>query len=176
MSCWPFYFGYSIHWRDFFISTDKFIFFSSFYNFFFVRLESLPLLGGDKHLTASLGLFLNGICIFYWRRKWQPTPVFLPGESQGQRSLVGCHLWGRTESTGLKRLNSSTFSILSSSRCYFGWETRLIFFFFKQASCLLWLHVWSVLVWLNWPVSSAALERSGIPLVPGVCCGLGWWV
>ena len=26
--------------------------------------------------------------------KWQPTPVFLPGESQGQRSLVGCHLWG----------------------------------------------------------------------------------
>jgi len=27
------------------------------------------------------------------RRKWQPTPVFLPGESQGQRSLVGCRLW-----------------------------------------------------------------------------------
>ena len=34
----------------------------------------------------------------HWRRKWQPTPVFLPGESQGQRTLVGCHLWGRTES------------------------------------------------------------------------------
>ena len=33
-----------------------------------------------------------------WRRKWQPTPVFLPGESQGQGSLVGCCLWGRTES------------------------------------------------------------------------------
>ena len=31
-------------------------------------------------------------------RKWQPTPVFLPGESQGRGSLVGCHLWGRTES------------------------------------------------------------------------------
>ena len=29
-----------------------------------------------------------------WRRNWQPTPVFLPGESQGQRSLVGCRLWG----------------------------------------------------------------------------------
>ena len=29
--------------------------------------------------------------------KWQPTPVFLPGESQGRRSLVGCRLWGRTE-------------------------------------------------------------------------------
>ena len=33
----------------------------------------------------------------HWRRKWQPTPVFLPGESQGQGSLVGCRLWGRTE-------------------------------------------------------------------------------
>ena len=34
----------------------------------------------------------------HWRRKWQPTPVFLPGESQGQGSLVGCCLWGHTES------------------------------------------------------------------------------
>ena len=34
----------------------------------------------------------------HWRRKWQPTPVFLPGESQGRGSLVGFHLWGRTES------------------------------------------------------------------------------
>ena len=33
----------------------------------------------------------------HWRRQWQPTPVFLPGESQGRQSLVGCHLWGRTE-------------------------------------------------------------------------------
>ena len=33
-----------------------------------------------------------------WRRKWQPTPVFLPGESQGRGSVVGCRLWGRAES------------------------------------------------------------------------------
>ena len=33
-----------------------------------------------------------------WRRKWKPTPIFLPGESHGWRSLVGCSLWGRTES------------------------------------------------------------------------------
>ena len=32
------------------------------------------------------------------RRKRQPTPVFLPGESQGRGSLMGCRLWGRTES------------------------------------------------------------------------------
>ena len=33
----------------------------------------------------------------HWKRKWQLTPLFLPGESQRWRSLVGCHLWGRTE-------------------------------------------------------------------------------
>ena len=33
----------------------------------------------------------------HWRRKWQPTPVFLPGESQRLGSLVGCCLWGCTE-------------------------------------------------------------------------------
>ena len=38
----------------------------------------------------------------HWRRKWQPTPVFLPGESQGLGSLVGCCLWGRTESDTTK--------------------------------------------------------------------------
>ena len=32
-----------------------------------------------------------------WRREGQPAPVFLPGESHGQRNLVGCRLWGRTE-------------------------------------------------------------------------------
>ena len=32
-----------------------------------------------------------------WSKKWQPTPAFLPGESHGQRSLVGCSPWGRKE-------------------------------------------------------------------------------
>ena len=44
--------------------------------------------------ATSLSLFT----FMHWRRKWQPTPVFLPGESQGPESLVGCRLWGRTES------------------------------------------------------------------------------
>ena len=43
--------------------------------------------------AASLSLFT----FTHWRMKWQPTPVFLPGESQGRGSLVGCCLWGRTE-------------------------------------------------------------------------------
>ena len=41
---------------------------------------------------------LSSFTCMHWRRKWQPTPVFLPGESQGRGSLVGCRLWGRTES------------------------------------------------------------------------------
>ena len=61
----------------------------------------------------------------HWRRKWQPTPVFLPGESQGWGSLVGCCLWGHTESdmTGVtqkqqqqgdhKVPNSAAFSALT---------------------------------------------------------------
>ena len=35
--------------------------------------------------------------LYHWRRKWQPTPVFLPGESHGQRSLAGHGPWGRRE-------------------------------------------------------------------------------
>ena len=42
---------------------------------------------------TSLSLFT----FMHWRRKWQPTPVFFPGEFQGRGSLAGCHLWGRTE-------------------------------------------------------------------------------
>ena len=40
------------------------------------------------------------------RRKWQPTPVFLPGESQGRGSLVGCHFWVAQSWTRLKQLSS----------------------------------------------------------------------
>ena len=48
----------------------------------------------QARLSDSPSLFT----FMHWRRKRQPTPVFLPGESQGLRSLVGCHLWDRTES------------------------------------------------------------------------------
>ena len=43
-----------------------------------------------------------------WRRKWQPTPVFLPGESHGQRSLVGYSLWGHKESDMTEQLNNNS--------------------------------------------------------------------
>ena len=57
-------------------------------------LPSMASLGVGHDRATSLSLFT----FMLWRRKWQPTPVFLPGESQGQRSLVGCCLWSRTES------------------------------------------------------------------------------
>ena len=58
------------------------------------RLQSmeLPRVGHNWATLLSLSTFMH------WTRKWQPTPVFLPGESQGWQSLVGCRLWGRTES------------------------------------------------------------------------------
>ena len=42
---------------------------------------------------------------FPWRRKWQPTAVFLPGKSHGQRSLVGYSPWGRKELDMTERLH-----------------------------------------------------------------------
>ena len=58
------------------------------------RLQSMGSQRVGHNWMTSLSLFP---CM-HWRRKWQPTPVFLPGKSQGRQSLVGCHLWGRTES------------------------------------------------------------------------------
>ena len=43
-----------------------------------------------------------------WRRTWQPTPVFLSGESQGQRSLVGYRPWGQKESDMTGHLHTHT--------------------------------------------------------------------
>ena len=58
------------------------------------RLQSMGSLRVGHDWVTSLSLFT----FMHWRREWQPTPVFLPGESQGRWSLVGCRLWGRTES------------------------------------------------------------------------------
>ena len=58
------------------------------------RLQSMRSLGVGHDQATSLSLFT----FMHWRRNWQSTPVFLPGESHGQGSLVGCRLWGCTES------------------------------------------------------------------------------
>ena len=56
-------------------------------------LQSMGSLRVRHDWVTSRSLFT----FMHWRRKWQPTPVFLPRESQGQGSMVGCRLWGCTE-------------------------------------------------------------------------------
>ena len=68
-----------------------------------------PTQGSDPHLLCLLPWQVGSLplvpgkplfeynCCTVWRRQWQPTPVFLPRESQGWGSLVGCSPWGRTE-------------------------------------------------------------------------------
>ena len=55
------------------------------------RLQSMGSLRVRHDWLTSLSL----LTFMHWRRKWQPTPLFLPGESQGRGSLVGCCLWDR---------------------------------------------------------------------------------
>ena len=58
------------------------------------RLQSM----GSRRVRPDSATSLSLFTFMHWRRKWQPTPVFLPRESRGRGSLVGCRLWGRTES------------------------------------------------------------------------------
>ena len=58
------------------------------------RLQSM----GSRRVGHDWATSLSLFTFLHRRRKWQPTPVFLPGESQARGSLVGCRLWGRTES------------------------------------------------------------------------------
>ena len=74
---------------------------------------AMGLLGVGHNRTTSLSLFT----FMHWRRKWQLTPIFLPGDSQGWGSLVGCHLWDHTESTCLKWLSNSSSKIGINKVC-----------------------------------------------------------
>ena len=62
----------------------------------------LPRWRSDKESACSAGavgdtVLISGVRKIPWRMSWQPTPVFLPGESHGQRSLAGCSSWGCKE-------------------------------------------------------------------------------
>ena len=58
------------------------------------RLQSM----GSRRVRHNWATSLSLFTFMHWRRKWQPTPVFLAGESQGRGSLVSCCQWGHTES------------------------------------------------------------------------------
>ena len=83
-------------------------------------LQSMGSLRVGHNWVISLSLFT----FMHWRRQWQPTPVLLPGESQGRGSLVGCRLWrshrvGHDWSDLAKLLKITTFSILKYLCCLY---------------------------------------------------------
>ena len=65
------------------------------------RLQSM----GSQRVGYDWATSLSRFTFTHWRSKWQPIPVFLPGESQGRGSRVGCRLWGCTESDTTERLH-----------------------------------------------------------------------
>ena len=73
---------------------------------------------GSRRVGHDWATSLSLFTFMHWRRKWQPTPVFLPGESQGQGSLVGCRLWGHTEWSNLAPAAASIHQKTSGLRRY----------------------------------------------------------
>ena len=78
------------------------------------RLQSMGSLGVGHDWATSLSVFT----FMPWRRKWQPIPVFMPGESQERGSLVGYRLWGHKSRTWLKWLSSSSSRVYGDSQDY----------------------------------------------------------
>ena len=81
------------------------------------RLQSM----GSQRVVHEQLHFLS-FCNYFWRRKWQCTPVFLPGESHGQRDLVGYSLWGCKESDTLFKPTICLFDLCIdwSIHCWLG--------------------------------------------------------
>ena len=74
--------------------------------------------GGLQSMGSLSQTWLNDFTFTHWRRKWQPTPVFLPGEFQEQGSLEGCRLWGHTVRHDWSDLAAAAVKILISVEDY----------------------------------------------------------
>ena len=94
---------------------------------------------GSRRVGHDWATSLSLFPFMHWRRKWQPTPLFSPGESQGRGSLVGCRLWGRrvghdwsdsaaAAGTVVNTLNISLLEILPTTlwrRCHYSqWHEK----------------------------------------------------
>ena len=84
------------------VTLDRYSVIKYFFCIFFSLLRASLVAQSLKHLPAMQETWVRKIP---WRRKWQPTPVFLPGESHGRRSLVGYTPRGRKESDTTERLH-----------------------------------------------------------------------
>ena len=86
------------------------------------RLQSMGSLKVVQNWATSLSLFT----FMHWRRKWQPTPVFLPGESHGRGSLMGCRLWVRHNWSDLAAAAAAApFTLLIPSLVANSWSKTL---------------------------------------------------
>ena len=99
------------------------------------RLQSVGSLGVGHNWATSLSLFT----FMHWRREWQSTPVYLPGESQGRGSLVGCRLWGCTES------DTTEVTLAWHDVAWRGWFT-ILGIFFTEYRVLIWLFSFRTLI------------------------------
>ena len=76
-------------------------------------------------LQSMESLRVGHFTFMHWRRKWQPTPLFLPGESQGWGILVDCSLWGRTESDTTEATQQQ--HTLIGRHLEMGWSLKVCF-------------------------------------------------
>ena len=98
------------------------------------RQQSMGSLGVGHNWATSLSLFT----FVHWRRKWQPTPVFLPGESHGQRSLAGYSPQRHKSQTRLSTIFLSFFLKVWSEDSWGTWNTfrRFMKFLFQLPGCM----------------------------------------
>ena len=146
------------------------------------RLQSMGLLRVGHDWVTSLSLFT----FMHWRRKWQPTPVFLPGESQGWRSLMGCRHGFAQRWTRLKQLSSSS-SILSLFWILFQIDSLFPLFclvwwaFTCSFTCWIFLCLFILfrLLCLGCPFCRLEVRKLEVPLYCGACSmwvGLDKWL
>ena len=95
-------------------------------------LQSMGSLGVGHDWATSLSLFT----FMHWKRKWQPAPVFLLGESQGRGSLVGCRLWGRTRLKQLSSRSSSRWGCSALEDIAWGQAVNTIIYLFTEDEAL----------------------------------------
>ena len=129
------------------------------------RLQSMRSVRVGHDWATSLSLFT----FMHWRRKWQPTPVFLPGESQGRESLMGCRLWGCTESDMTEATAAAAAAAAAAAKLNTFIHRKVNFWTYKNSGgignltlyiyfCI--VQIWSILIWIDWGFPRSALHNS----------------
>ena len=135
------------------------------------KLQFMGSLRVGHDWTTPLSFFT----FMHWRRKWHPTPVLLSRKSRGQGSLVGCRLWGRTESDTTEVTWQQSFSILSCKEYNQSILVLTIWWysFYRVATgvgkgCFLWQVYSLVKILLAFFPVSFLTPRPNLPVIPGI--------